>query len=106
LTATGAAQLTIRRTSAEDVGERELYCSLDGKRIAILRFGEAVTVDVVPGHHEVRVHNTLSRKKAAFDAAPGEHVRFKAVNVAGKGFAMWAMFIGAALMYTVLEREE
>lgn len=101
-----AAKLTVRRNSAEDVGERELYCSLDGKRIAILRFGDTITLDIAAGHHELRVHNTLSRKAAEFDAAPGQHIRFKTVNVPGKGFAMWAMFVGIALMYTVLERED
>ena len=99
------AWLTIRRTSPEDIKERELYASLDGKRIAILRFGDEVTVQAPPGHHELRVHNTLSRKAIAFDASPGQHVRFKAVNVPGKGFALLAFFVGAALMWTALERE-
>jgi hypothetical protein len=100
------ARLTIRRTSPEDIKERELYASVDGKKVAILRFGEEVTVTLAPGRHEVRVHNTWSRKKAEFDAAPGQHVRFTTVNVPGKGFALWAVFVGAALMWTVLEREE
>jgi hypothetical protein len=99
------AWLTIRRASPDDIKERELYASLDGRRIAILRFGDEVTVAIAPGPHELRVHNTLSRKKDAFDAAPGQHVRFKAVNVPGKGFALLAFFVGAALMWTTLERE-
>jgi hypothetical protein len=99
------AWLTIRRRSPEDIKERELYASLDGRRIAILRFGDEVTIAIPPGQHEVRVHNTLSRKKNAFDAAAGQHVCFKAVNVPGKGFALLAFFLGAALMWTGLERE-
>ena len=100
------SRLTIRRTSAEDIKERELYASVDGKRIAILQFGDEVTVSLAPGRHELRVHNTLSRKKQEFDASPGQHVRFAAAKVPGKGFALWAIFVGAALMWTVLEREE
>ena len=100
-----AAWLTLRRTSPNDVQERELYASLDGKRIAVLVFGDVATVSIPSGHHELRVHNTLSRKKADFDAAPGQHVRFAAANVPGKGFAYWAFFVGAALMWTDLERE-
>jgi hypothetical protein len=100
------AWLTIRRTSPEDVKERELYASLDGRRIAILLFGDVATISIAPGHHELRVHNTLSRKKAAFDAAPGQHVRFSAANVPGKGYGYWAFFVGAALMWTALQREE
>jgi hypothetical protein len=98
------AYLSIRRTSPEDVQHRELYASLDGERIAIILFGDEATVAIAPGRHELRVHNTLSRKRAEFDAAPGQHVVFQAANVPGKGFAYWAFFVGAALMWTVLER--
>jgi hypothetical protein len=99
------AWLTIRRTSADDVQQRELYASLDGKRIAIILYGDVATLAVAPGHHELRVHNTLSRKRAEFDAVAGQHVRFAAANVPSKGFAYWAFFVGAALMWTTLERE-
>jgi hypothetical protein len=100
------AWLTIRRNSPEDVQHRELYASLDGNRIAIILYDDVATVAISPGHHELRVHNTLSRKRAEFDAAPGQHVRFTAANVPSKGFAYWAFFVGAALMWTTLEREE
>jgi hypothetical protein len=97
--------LTIRRTVSDDVQQRELFVSLDRKRIAILLYGDVATVTIAPGHHELSVHNTLSRKRAEFDVVPGQHVRFTAANVPGKGFAYWAFFLGAALMWTVLERE-
>jgi hypothetical protein len=100
------AWLTIRRTSPEDLQERELYVSMDGKRIAILLFGDVATLSIAPGHHHVRVHNTLSRRTVEFDASSGQHVRFSAANVPGKGFALWAMFLGAALMWTELQRED
>lgn len=102
----GTAWLTIRRTSPDDVQHRELYASLDGKRIAIILYDDVATVAIAPGHHELRVHNTLSRKRVEFDAAPGQHVQFAAANVPSKGFAYWAFFVGAALMWTTLEREE
>ena len=98
--------LTVRRTSGEDIKERELYVSLDGKRLGILKYGDSATVPISPGRHELRVHNTLSRKKAEFDATAAQHVRFKLANVPGKGFAYWAFFLGAALFWTLLEREE
>src|SRR5688572_7937274 len=100
------AWLTIRRDSPDDVQQRELYASVDGKRVAIILFGDVATVAIPPGHHELRVHNTLSRRRVEFDAAPGQHIRFSAANVPGKGFAYWAFFVGAALMWTTLEREE
>jgi hypothetical protein len=85
--------------------ERELYVSLDGGPNTILRYGDSVTLPISPGHHTLRVHNTLSRRYAQFDAAPGENIRFSAANVRGKGFEMLAMFFGIAPMHTVLERE-
>ena len=100
------AWLTIRRDSPEDVQHRELYASLDGQRIAIILYKDVATVAIPPGHHELRVHNTLSRKRVDFDAAPGQHVRFSAANIPSKGFAYWAFFIGAGLMWTTLERED
>jgi hypothetical protein len=100
------AWLTVRRTSDDDIKQRELYVSLDGERLGILLYGDVATIAVRPGPHQLRVHNTLSPKKAEFDAAPGQHVRFRTANVPGKGFAYWAVFVGAALMWTVLEREE
>ena len=98
--------LTVRRTSDDDIKERELYVSLDGERLGILKYGDLATVPIPPGPHELRVHNTLSRKKAVFDAAPGQHVSFRTANVPGKAFAYWAFFLGAALFWTVLERED
>ena len=39
-----------------------------GPRIGAVRS----TVTIAPGHHTIRVHNTLSRRHAEFEAAPGE----------------------------------
>jgi hypothetical protein len=100
------AQLTVARTSSDDMQERELYVSIDGGPNAVLRFGDSVTVPLASGHHRLRVHNTISRRVAEFDAAPGQHIRFRAANVRGKGFAMMAMFFGIAPMHTVLDRED
>jgi hypothetical protein len=100
------ATLTVERTSPADMQERELYVSVDKGPNAILRFGDSVTLPLEPGHHRLRVHNTLSRRYAEFDAAPGEAIRFRAANVRGKGFELLAMFFGIAPMHTELERLE
>ena len=96
--------LTVDRNSPDDMQERELYVSVDGGPNAILRYPDSVTVPVSPGHHRLRVHNTISRKHAEFDAVAGDRIRFRAANVRGKHFAMLAMFFGIGPMYTVLER--
>ena len=100
------AWLTLKRTAPDDMQERELYASLDGTRIAILLYGDAPTFAIPPGHHQLRLHNTISRKQVEFDAAPGQHVRFDTANVRGSGFVYFAFFLGAALMRTRLDREE
>lgn len=85
--------------------ERELYVSLDGGPSSILRYGDSVTLPITTGHHRIRVHNTLSRRYAEFDAAAEDDIRFRAAHVRGKGFEILAMFFGIAWMYTTLERE-
>jgi hypothetical protein len=99
------AALTIHRTSPFDMQERELYVSVDGAPNVILSYGDQVTIPLTPGHHRLRVHNTISRRRVEFDVAPGEHVRFSAANVWGKNFGILATFLGIGPMHTVLERE-
>jgi hypothetical protein len=103
-TSSDAATLTVHRTSPADMQERELYVSVDRGKNTILRYGDSVTVTIAAGHHTIRVHNTLSRRHAAFEAAPGEQIVFQSANVRGKGFAMLAIFFGIAPMHTSLER--
>lgn len=97
--------ITVHRTSPTDMQERELYVSVDGAPNVILSYGDAVTIPLTPGHHRLRVHNTMSRKRAEFDVGPGEHVRFSAANVRGRNFGILATFLGIGPMHTVLERE-
>lgn len=99
-------RVTIRRTDRRDIQERELYVSLDGQPNHILRFGDSLTLPAAPGHHRLRVHNTISRKVAEFDVGAGEHVRFSAANVRGKGYALTAVFFGFAMMHTELRRDD
>jgi len=101
----GDSAITVHRTSPADMQERELYVSVDGAPNVILSFGDQVTIPLTPGHHTLRVHNTMSRRRAEFDVAAGEHVRFSAANVRGKNFGILATFLGIGPMHTVLERE-
>jgi hypothetical protein len=100
-----SASITVHRTSADDMQERELYVSIDGGPNSILSYGDSVTIPVPPGRHRLRVHNTISRRRAEFDVSPGEQVRFSAANVRGKNFGIIATFLGIGPMHTVLERE-
>lgn len=99
------ATITVHRTAPADMQERELYVSVDGGPNAILSYGDSVTIPVAPGHHRLRVHNTISRRRAEFDVAAGDQVRFSAANVRGKHFGILATFLGIGPMHTILERE-
>ena len=101
-----AATITVRRKSKEDVGYRDIYVTLDGEQIAILHAGDEVTRDVKPGHHRLKVHNTLFRKTVDLDLGPGEHATFSVINKAGFGtYSVLAFFLGGGPLYLTVERE-
>jgi len=99
------ARLTIRRQSPDDIQQREVFVSLDGSELGILRFGDSVTREVEPGQHELRAHNTLFRQRHHLVFAPGEHIRFNVVNRPGWGTYAMMSVLGAGPLYLSLERE-
>ena len=103
------ATITVRRQSKNDVGYREIFISLDGKSLGILRHGDAITHETTPGAHRLKAHNTLFRKTLDFHLAVDEHARFTAVNRAGWGtysvWAFWFGFLGAGPFYLTLDRD-
>jgi len=100
------ARLTVRRQSPRDIGYREIYVALDDESIAILRMGEEITLDVTPGPHLLKVHNTLFRKALHFTVNVGDHASFIAVNRAGFGtYSVLAFFMGGGPIYLTFERE-
>ena len=100
------ACITVRRQAREDAGVREIYVSVDGEEIAVLKNGQAVTHELPAGPHRLRAHNTLFWKTQEVVLKPGEHARFRAVNKAGWGSFGFLMVLGAAPLYLTLEREE
>jgi len=101
----GDARITVRRESAEDVGFREIFVSLDGEQIAILKPNETVTLDVAAGPHRLRAHNTLFWKTHDLVLKPGEHAKFVAINRAGFGTFGFMTFLGASPLYLTFERD-
>ena len=100
----GDARITIRRESPEDVGFREIFVSMDGEQIAILRPYETFSLEVTPGPHRLRAHNTLFWKTVHFEAKPGETVHFETINYAGRGFLNLVLIIGVAPLFLAVER--
>ena len=101
----GEARITVRRESAEDVGFREIFVSLDGEQVAILRPDETVSLYVAPGPHRLRAHNTLFWKTHDLVLKPGEHAKFVAINKAGFGTFGFMTFLGASPLYLTFERD-
>jgi len=99
------ACITVSRQSAEDAGVREIYVSVDGEQVAILKHGQAITHELPAGPHRLRAHNTLFWKTHDVVLQPGEHARFKAVNRAGWGSFGFLMILGASPLYLTFERE-
>ena len=98
------ARLTVERRSRDDVGFREIFVSVDGTPLGILRFGDTLTTELTPGPHRVRAHNTLFWKTHEIVVRPGDHARFQAVNRAGWGTFGMLFVIGAMPVYLTFER--
>ena len=103
-TGDGHAVLTVERRDPADVRTRQLVVALDGEPLATLLFGEAVKRSILPGPHRLRVHNTLVWKNVTFEAAPGDEIRFRAVNRAGPGSLTLLALLGAGPLYVTVER--
>lgn len=103
------ATLTVRRQTPDDIGYREVYVKLDGRRIGMLTYGSTLTENIEPGRHTLQVDNTLFKKTTEFVAGVDDHVMFKTANLAGWGtYSAWALligFLGAGPFYLMLERE-
>jgi hypothetical protein len=98
-------RLTVARTMAEDLGQRNVDVYVDGQRIGSLKAGETLEREIAAGRHVLKAHNTLVGKTAEFEVAAGQHVRFEAGNVAG--FGTWLVFVlGAGPVYVALRRAD
>jgi hypothetical protein len=97
------ARITVVRQSPDDVGFREIFVSLDGEPIGILRHGETLSTEVPSGPHRLRAHNTLFWKTHHIVLKPGEHITFTAINRAGWGTFGLLFFLGAMPVYLTFE---
>lgn len=101
----GPSMLTVRRTSKDDVQDRQVYIYVDGEDWATLMYGKTVTREIAPGRHVLKANNTLVRKSVEFDVKPGEHVKFQCINKPHWTAMMFMAFLGAAFLTVRLVRE-
>lgn len=87
-----------------DCGQRQIFVKLDDDHREVLLFGEAVTIDVPPGRHTLRVHNTLFWKKIPFAIEPGEHLEFQVINRARWWTYGMAGLLGAAPIFLIVRK--
>lgn len=96
--------VTFDRRSPADCGQRQIFVKLDGDHREVLLFGEAVTIDVPPGRHTLRVHNTLFWKTIRFAIEPGEHLQFQVINRARWWTYGMAGVLGAAPIFLIVRK--
>jgi hypothetical protein len=101
---TARTQVTLSRTDASDVGQRQIYARVDDAPTRVLLFGDSHTQDVVPGVHQLRANNTLFWKRVEFTIQPGQQIDFVLINRAGAfGLGLLAL-LGVAPLSLVIER--
>lgn len=98
------ASLTVTRTSERDFKDRQLIVSLDSQRLGVLMFGGALTQELEPGPHRLKISNTFVWKTIDFDVKLGEQVRFEAINRPGKLTFPMLMIMGVGPLYLTVTR--
>jgi len=98
------SQLTISRTSPDDLQQRGVIVTLDGEDIVELMDGQSVTREISPGHHRLRVDNTWNRKTVEFDAVPGQHAKFLVTNRAGSLSKFFLFTLGGGFVKVSIQR--
>jgi hypothetical protein len=97
-------RLTVARTSPSDIGQRQVFVRLDdGPRIALV-FGDSITLDLEPGSHVMRAHNTLMWRTIPFTVETGEHLEFQLVNRASLLTLTILMWLGSGPLFLKVEK--
>ena len=99
------ARLTVTRTSPEDVRQRQIELSLDGHRWATLLYGQSASVELEPGPHTLRLHNTLVWKTLELTLEPGAHERLRVANRTGWGTWWMLSLLGVGPLYLSVSRD-
>jgi len=104
--AVGVAKLVVARTLDGDAGQRQVYVDLDGERIATLLVGESVTREIPAGEHQLRLDNTLVKKRYTFTATPGANIEYRFANTAGRFALPFLAVMGVAPLFLRVEKND
>jgi hypothetical protein len=99
------SRLVITRDHPQDIQDRPVYLWIDGEKWdAVLKYGKTFERELAPGPHHVKASNTLFSTKVAFDAAPGETVRYRCENGLTGGGMVMVLMMGVAYLRVRLTR--
>jgi hypothetical protein len=98
------ALVTLSRQHASDCQQRHVFARLDGGASVRLSYGDAVTLEVQPGAHHLRIHNTLVWKNERFAIECGEHLDFVISNEARWWTFTMVAVLGSAPLFLRVER--
>jgi hypothetical protein len=96
--------VTVTRTHRKDIGIRHVVFRLDDGPKTILQYGQSFTLDVTPGTHRLRVHNTLFIKNIQFAVESGEHLEFMIINRGGAWTFSLLAWLGASPLFLTVQR--
>jgi hypothetical protein len=99
-----SARVTVSRTLPGDVGQRQVYVSLDGEAWVTMLAGQRAERTIAPGPHRIRFNNTLVWKTIEFDAAPDETIEFRFANTAGRLAIGFLAVMGVAPLFLKIVR--
>jgi hypothetical protein len=98
------ALITVSRDHPRDCQQRQIVVRLDRQAPAQLLYGESFTLEVPPGVHHLRIHNTLFWKNFDFPIEAGEHLEFIAINEMRWWTAGVVGVLGSAPLFLKVER--
>ena len=96
--------ITFSRTHPSDCGQRQVFARLDGREQVALLYGDIVTLEVNPGRHRLRVHNTLFWKNREFSIEMGERLEFLMINSARWWTAGVVGVLGSAPLFLTVKQ--
>lgn len=98
------AFITVTRTDPRDVQVREVIVRLDARPKFTVMYGDTFTLELAPGFHRLRVHNTLMWRTFNFAVEPGEHLEFAIVNRRGLLLQLLLAVLPSPVILTVVRR--
>ena len=95
--------VTFVRNDPADCGDRQVFVRIDGDRRIALVFGDSVEIEVQPGLHHFRIHNTLFWKHVRIGIEPGERLHCRIINAGRWWTAGVVGLLGAAPLFLSVE---